>query len=59
MSNTVLCNCDDSDCDCDAIDRYNEYKRRHQMENQELYVLKFKLENPKLFQKLHRYLQYL
>ena len=45
MSNTVLCNFDDSDCDCDAEDRYNEYKHRHQIEYQELYVLKFKLEN--------------
>ena len=56
-NNIKLCNCDDSGCDCDAEDRYNEYKCKHQMENPELYKLKFKLENPQLFPKIHRYLQ--
>ena len=56
-NNIKLCNCDDSGCDCDAEDRYNEYKCKHQMENPELYKLKFKLENPQLFPKIHRHLQ--
>ena len=43
--------------DYDAEDRYNEYKRKHQMDNLEMYELKSKLENQQLFQKIHRYLQ--
>ena len=50
-NNIELCNWDDSDCDCDAEDRYNEYKRKHQMEYPELYELKFKLEIHKCSQR--------
>ena len=51
------CDCDDPKCDCDAEMRYNQYKRKHQLENPKLYELKFKLDNPTLFPGLHGYLQ--
>ena len=63
--------CDDPKSDCNAEDRYNQYKwkqkiekdrynqykQKHQMENPELYRLKFILDNQQRFLRLHTYLQ--
>lgn len=57
MSNIESCNCDDSGYDCDAEDRYNKCKHKHQQENLEIYKPKFKLDNPRLYLKLHCHMQ--